>query len=137
MRGKGPKRTGKQELAAIALLTEPTIKAAAEKVGIEEATLFRWLQEKEFKKLCREVKRQAVSQATARLQQSTTLAVDTLRAVMKNPKHGSMARISAAKTVLEMAYKAIELEDVMERLEALESDSEDSDDNFIVRGAGT
>jgi transposase-like protein len=114
----------KQELAVMALLTEPTIKQAAEKVGINEATMHRWLQLDSFQDMFRNAKKQAVSQATARLQQSSSLAVETLNEVMANKKASPMARVTAAKTVLEMCFKAYEIEEIKDRLEKLEDMAE-------------
>lgn len=110
----------KQEIAVLALMTEPTLKEAASKVGVSETTIYRWMQLDEFKTMFRNAKRQAVGQATARLQQSSTLAVETLNEIMANKKASPMARVTAAKTVLEFAYKAYELDDLSERLESLE-----------------
>ncbi|WP_257349060.1 hypothetical protein [Pseudalkalibacillus decolorationis] len=120
MRELEGKLSRKQEIAVMALLTEPTIKQAAEKVQVNEATLYRWLQLEGFQDMYKNAKRQAVEQATARLQQSSTLAVNTLNDVMSNPKAAAMARVTAAKTVLEFAYKAYELDELQERVEALE-----------------
>lgn len=114
------KMTRKMEAAVAALLTAPTIAIAAQAVGISEQTLWRWLQLPEFQGQYREAKRQAVAQAVARLQQATTKAVDTLEAVMDDTASPSSARVTAAKTVLEMAVKAVELEDMAARIEALE-----------------
>ncbi|KZE66170.1 hypothetical protein AWM68_07290 [Fictibacillus phosphorivorans] len=118
------KKGKKQELAIIALLTEPTIKQAAEKVGIGETTIYRWLQTDSFQQLFRSAKNQAVSQATARLQQSSTLAVETLNEVMREKRAPAMARVTAAKTVLEFCYKAYEIDEIKDRLDKLEEVAE-------------
>lgn len=122
--GHGEKRSRKKELAVLALLTESTMKQAAEKAGISEATIWRWMQEADFKEMYRLAKQQAVGQAIARIQQATTQAVDTLYDVMKNKKAPAMARVMASKTVLDVAFKAVEVEDIQARLEALERDIE-------------
>ena len=53
------------------------------------------------------------------VQKSVTKAVDTLLEVMGNGVVES-AKVSAAKTILELAIRAVEIEDLEERLEALE-----------------
>lgn len=73
-----------------------------------------------FQKKYRAAKRQAVTQAVARLQQATTQAVDTLEAIMGDKDAPAGSRVTAAKTVLEMAVKAVELDDLAARIEALE-----------------
>ncbi len=114
------KMTRKMEAAVAALLTAPTIATAAAAVGISEQTLWRWLQNSDFQERYREAKRQAVTQAIARLQQVSSEAVETLQQVMNDPETSASARVSAAKIVLEMALKGSELEDLAARLEQLE-----------------
>ena len=79
-----------------------------------------WLQNDDFKVEYRSAKREAVAQAVTRLQQVAAEAVDTLREVMVKPESKDSARVTAAKTVLELAVKGIELEDLSARVEQLE-----------------
>lgn len=118
--GHGEKWSRKKDAAIVALVTEPTIADAAKKAGISHATLHRWLQIKDFKDAYREAKREAVSAAIARLQRTATEAVDALRDVMNDTESPASARVSAARSILEIAIKAVELEDFERRLEALE-----------------
>ncbi len=110
----------KQEAAIVALLTEPTIESAAKKIGVGETTLFRWLQTEKFQEAYREAKRQAVQQSIAKLQQASGEAVDTLRDVMANDEAPANSRVSSAKAILEMSLKAVEIEDIIKRVEELE-----------------
>ncbi|TEB08635.1 hypothetical protein Psch_02201 [Pelotomaculum schinkii] len=118
--GGKPKITRKMEAAIAALLTAPTIAEAAAAVGVHEQTLWRWLQQEEFQGRYREAKRQAVAQAVARLQQATTKAVDTLEEVMDDDLATPSSRVTAAKTVLDAAFKGIELDDLAARVDELE-----------------
>ncbi|MBU2703184.1 hypothetical protein Ga0466249_004320 [Sporomusaceae bacterium BoRhaA] len=120
MQGHGEKFTQKHELAIIALLTTSSIAEAAKQAGIGETTLWRWLQMPEFAKRYKEAKRQAVGQAISKLQQATTIAVDTLKNVMQDNESKDSARVTAAKTVLELSFKVIELEDLQAKFEELE-----------------
>lgn len=120
-RGHGEKFTRNKEKAVLALLTEPSIGKAAEKVGIAEVTLWRWMQREDFNERYRQAKREAFTQTIGRLQQASTMAVDTLCDVMGNKKASPLARVNAAKTVLEMAHNGIETEEVLERLEKVEN----------------
>ena len=112
--------TPKQHKTIAALLSEPTIEKAAAKVGVGERTLHTWLHEPAFAAAYRAARREAVSQAVARLQQVSTHAVTVLVNVMANTSTPPATRVAAAKTVLEMAIKAVELEDLAARLDALE-----------------
>ena len=119
--GHGEKWSRKKDAAILALVTEPTIADAAKKAGISHATLHRWLQIKDFKDAYREAKREVVSAAIARLQRTATEAVDALRDVMNDAESPANARVSAARAILELAIKAIELEDLEARVEQLEA----------------
>lgn len=120
MAGHGEKKSRKRDVAVMALLTEPTIKQAAEKADIAESTLWRWMQEEGFKEQYEQAKREAVSHATTRLRQSMTSAIDALVDMAENPKTSAMARATAARTLLEFAFKAHENEDIQKRMDALE-----------------
>jgi len=118
--GHGEKQSRKRELLIAALLTEKTIGGAAAKVGIGENTALRWMQDPDFQEDYREARKMAVSQAISQLQQSTTDAVQTLREIMANKKAPASSRVTAARTVLDSSLKAVELEDLVARVEALE-----------------
>ena len=61
-----------------------------------------------------------VQHAIVQVQRATAEAVETLRAVMHDSESPASARVSAAKTILDTAIKAVELEDLEQRLTALE-----------------
>lgn len=108
----------KQLKAITALLSQPTIRDAAKESNISETTLWRWLQEATFQSAYRQARRQVVEQAMSELQASCNAAVATLR---RNLDCGAAnVEVSAAKTILDQAVKAIELTDMEERLAQLE-----------------
>jgi hypothetical protein len=109
-----------QERAIFALLSEPTLKAAAASASISETTLWRWLREPAFKDAYRKARSDALAQATAKLQALAAEAVDTLVEVHRNREIGAHIRVSAARAILELAYKVHEIEDLEARIEALE-----------------
>lgn len=71
MAGHGEKFGRKKEEAIAALLTQPTIEAAARAIGIGTRTMMRWLQRPEFQTAYRKARRDVQIQATARLQQAS------------------------------------------------------------------
>ena len=97
-----------------------TLKAAAASAGISETTLWRWLREPTFKNAYRSARSEALAQATAKLQALAAEAVETLVEVHRNQQIGAHIRVSAARAVLELAYKVHEMEDLEKRIEALE-----------------
>ncbi len=110
----------KKTKALVALLSTKTLAEAAESLKIGEVTLWRWMQEGVFKKVYMEAKKQAVAQAINQLQQATGDAVETLRSVMTDEEAPCNSRVTAAKAVLEMAFKGFEIEDLEARLSNLE-----------------
>lgn len=118
--GDSVKKNKKWELAIAALLTTPTIKEAAEKCGMGENTLLSWLKIPEFAEQYKEAKRQVLDVAINRLQTIAGEAVECLRDVLTNQDNPASARVSAAKSVLELSAKAVEIEDISTRLDELE-----------------
>jgi hypothetical protein len=113
--------TAKQHKVLAALLTEPTVAAAAQKVGVGERTVHTWLSEPAFEAAYRAARREAVGQAIARLQQVSTAAVTVLVRVMASEKTPPSTRGAAAKIVLDTAIRAVELDDLQARIAALEA----------------
>jgi transposase-like protein len=105
-------------LAVSALLSQPSITAAAKTCGVDESTLRRWLRKPKFLALYRNARRQVVEAAIARLQTVTAAAVATLEKNLscKNPA----VEIRAAATILDLALRGVELDDLVTRIEGLE-----------------
>lgn len=120
MNANGSKLTRKQESAIAALLTAPTIEAAAVVVGVGEVTLWRWMKLPEVQEAYRAARHEVVSQAIARLQRACSKAVDTLEEIMADQGAKDSARVNAAKAVLELSLKAGESEELVARVETLE-----------------
>ena len=111
----------RQDRAIAAILNCKTIKEAAIQIDVSERSLYRWLQDEGFKFELRQARREILRQATTRLQQIAGEAVETLHNVMKDHEKATAAsRVSAARTALDYAYRAVELEDLDERVATLE-----------------
>jgi len=123
MKAPGENLSHKQEQAIAALLSETTITAAAEKVGVSEVTLHRWLKLPHFVTAYREVRRQAVEKGTAQIQQASWAASTTLVRLLGSGSDS--VRLRAAQTILDHANKGVEVLDFEERLEALERQAEE------------
>src|SRR6478736_1279573 len=65
----------REDMALVALLTEPTIADAAQRTGVGEATLYRWLQHPEFQAKYHAVRRLLLEHAITQLQAATSEAV--------------------------------------------------------------
>jgi hypothetical protein len=127
MNGHSEKKSRKAEQFIAALLAHPSIEAAAKSVGIGNATAWRWMKDPKLVEQYREARREAMRHTTARLQEAAREAVECLREVQLTGESES-ARVSAARTILEQALKAVDLEDVQHRLDALERAAKPQDE---------
>ena len=96
------------------------MEAAARAVGISSNTLLRWTKEPEFEAAYREARRTASCQSIARLQDALGAAVTTVLKIMLDSKVSAGTRLRAAEIVLAQTAKAIEIEDIDERVAELE-----------------
>jgi len=110
----------KQEEAILALLTQRNVDDAARVAKVAPRTLYRWMKDREFDAAYREAKRAAFSQSIARMHQMSSAAVSTLGKIMVDPNTPASTRVRAADTILNHTSKAIETEDIVARLAALE-----------------
>src|SRR5690242_20575552 len=102
----------KAENLIVCLLREPTIERAAKAAGYSTRHTYRLLGEPEFKAAYAAARRDAIDQATARLQSAAGAAVSVLLMIAADKAASAGARVSAAKTILDAAYRACELQDV-------------------------
>ena len=109
-----------QERAIVALLSHANTRTAAKAVGVDEATLWRWLQDEDFHAAYMTIRRESVSLSIARLQQSTMEAVNTLKAITKDKKAPASARVMAARSIIEYSFKAVQIEDLAARVAEIE-----------------
>lgn len=120
MKGHGTKFGRKKEDAIAALLTQRNLDEAARLVGISPNTLVKWMKDPEFDVSYREARRTVFGQSISRLVQASTAAVSTLLKVMVDPATPSSVKVRAADCVLCHSAKAVEMEDIEDRLAELE-----------------
>ena len=126
MTGHGAKFGRKQEEAIAALLSHRSIEEAARASGVGYKTLLRWLEIREFRQRYLEVRREAVQQAVARMQQATGAASLTILKLMTDPNVPAAVRLRAAESVFGIAMKGVELDDIEARVAELERAAEGS-----------
>jgi hypothetical protein len=112
--------TPKQEEGIIALLNCPSVRKAADQIGVHEKTIYRWLDEEPFMRAYRRARRKAFNQAIGLTQQYAPMAVANLTRIANDPSAPHAARVSACTALLKFSRESIELDDVMERVEGLE-----------------
>lgn len=108
----------KQERFMLALATAPSVTAACEQAGIARSTGQKYLKNVTFKKVWREYRSELMQQTTNQLQNSLE-AVAVLREIMLDDTVSPYARQQAAQTVLTMAYKSHEVDNVLEVIEEI------------------
>ena len=107
MEEKSKELSAKKHKAIVALLQKPTIQKAAKSAGIGETTIHRWLADDSFQTVYLQAKRRLVSHAIARIQNASGEAVDVLVEIFRDKDNPPSTRLTAARTVLEMAMKAV------------------------------
>lgn len=116
--GKRPRR---EEQALVALLTEPTIEAAATACGIGERTLRRWLADPDFAAAYAAARRDVLRQGIGALVGALPEAVRVLRETMNGADVPAQVRVSAARVVVGGWSDAWQADGIEERLAALEA----------------
>lgn len=126
MKGHGSKLNRKMDAAIIALLTQRNLENAARVAGISLATLRRWQDLPEFDKAFRRAQRKAFGQQIARLQQASSAAVITLQKLVVDTNSPPAVRARAAYYIIVLGNKAIEIDDIEQRLTELERAAEET-----------
>lgn len=103
-----------------ALLETSSVEEACRMADINKNTGYKYLKDETFMKEYRSIRRQLMQDVTAKLQKSSIDAVNTLNEVMLDDTATPSSRVQAAKNVLDVAYRSIEIDDTQERLEELE-----------------
>jgi hypothetical protein len=95
-RGHGDKKPRLRERFIMALLSSPSVEAAAESVRITRVTAWRWMQDPALVQRLMEVRRQSMQHAMMRLQAAAGRSVDCLCEVQASSESES-AKVSAAR----------------------------------------
>lgn len=120
-RGHGDKSSRKQEVAIAALISHGTLGASAAASGISESTLRRWLKEPTFQASYADAKRQLLEATINKLRYLGCDAVGVLHEVAVNGKSPASSRVSAGRAIVEVMLRAVEVQDLAERLDRLEA----------------
>lgn len=109
----------KKQIEVIRLiLNENSITAAARKAGIGKSTVYRWLKRRVFKERLETSRAAVFAEAIAALKAAAGAAVDKLVLIMGSKDEGESRR--AATTVLELSFKAVEIDEYETRISTLE-----------------
>ena len=112
--------TPKQVVVLTALLGGRSVENAAKEAKINPATVHRWLNDSAFKEAQRLGRRELAEQALGTLQMVTRTAVAVVAEILTDRTKPASVRLRAAQIVIESTTKWLELQDIVQRLEALE-----------------
>jgi hypothetical protein len=118
--GHGAKPEAVRERAILALLSAKTLGAAADRCGVDESTLRRWMAEERFRSELAEARRAAFQAGMDRVQALTAEAVETLAALMA-PDVPAAVRLGAARTVAELGLHQHDADTIMKKLDEIEA----------------
>lgn len=103
-----------------ALVTSPTIRAAARETGISETTAYRYLRNQAVKQVLSQELDDLLAQMTRRAVDEMGAALDTLVEIHKDKEQGGAQRVSAARVIFAESPKLREAYDLAERVAELE-----------------
>jgi hypothetical protein len=117
---KPPKTQPVEEQLMIALACGATLEGAAAKAGVSERTVYRRLEDPQFRQRLQSFRLDMVERAGAMLTAASMEAVKTLLG-LTDRSYPPAIRLAASRAVLELGIKLRDLYDVEKRLAALES----------------
>ena len=119
-RGHGSKRRKYPEAIA-ALLQAPSVHEAARLAGINPNTLLGWMAEPDFVAQYQDARKAVVDAAIGRMQRLCSKAVQRLEEILDDRDVAPSVTVNACKLVFDTTLKAMEQQQVIERLERLET----------------
>jgi len=113
--------TGRQNIAAMALVRSGSVRQVALESGISEATLWRYRQNPEFQRRIRELTESINKETEAAIRSASTRAVSKLLDLMDTADQDTI-KYAAAKTILDLHFKTVEINEIERQLEELRRD---------------
>jgi len=112
--------SSKQKRGLIALLSEPTMEAAAEASGVSRRTMTRWLGDPAFISELRNAEQAAIDEAVRRLISLVHNSVALLGSIVEDAEQPISQRRMAAEAILDFMMKLRSTRDLETRIEELE-----------------
>jgi transposase-like protein len=112
------KSADRKEKAILALLGGATILETSVQAGVSKRTLFKWLQELEFRQRLEQEKNNVRDRDINLLKATLGDAINAARVLLGS--QSERVRLTACQILLEYGFKAIELSEIVERIQKLE-----------------
>ena len=101
------------------MLAAPSIEEGCKRARISKAAVYEWLKDEAFRQELKRQRAAAIEQALDSLKANLTKATETLVKHMNSERENISIR--AAESIIEFAQKALEHEELEQRIEALET----------------
>jgi hypothetical protein len=123
-------RNRKEDNILQALLTHRTIREAAEAARVSERVIYDYLNDPAFESRYKAARDDVIRGVSNHLREQMNEAVDVIGGIMRDAENRPQDRLSAAKAVLEYGDKFIENNDILERIEKLEANAGNEQENI-------
>jgi len=127
--------TGKKAKAVELLAQGLSPVEVADKVGVSDRTVRRWVKRPEVANALRELQREALHGIARRLRALAQHATDALGHVLKSEDTPPAVRVSSARVILEFVVRLEEIEklrELEERIEGIERSLQEAGDEKMV-----
>lgn len=114
------KKSENYENVALCILTTSTFDEASKKSGVSVATIGRYRKDAEFQKVLNSIKEQLFNESMQKAQGYCLESLEVLKVIMNDNSATDSARVSAARTILELGISANDKECIIEKIEELE-----------------
>lgn len=114
-------RNVRRQNAVPVIVASPTIKAAAATMGVAEKTVYRWLQDPDFKDELQRAQDSMAREAARAVTRAAVGALSVLEGIMSDTDKTPGVRIAAARTILEQAIRVYGQEGDQRRQDAMRS----------------
>ena len=112
--------TRKDEIIIAALLSNPTVKAAAAACGVSETVIYDRLRTKAFKEKYDTARREVLEQSAAFIQGMVSEAIQKMHDVMNDPNASQQVQLNAAEAITRNCLKLTEQADILTQLAELQ-----------------
>ena len=114
--------TRRQRAALPHLIASPSLEEGCRKARVSRTTVYAWLKEPDFQAELKHLRQALVDEAFERLKTGLTQAVNKLLELLQ--AEGQLGiQLRAAQTLVDQGIKAVELQDLESRIEALEQEA--------------
>ena len=109
----------RSETIIAALLSNPTVRAAAAACGVSETQIYARLRNAAFKEKYDAARRELLEQSTAYIQGIVSEAIQKMRDVMNDPDASQQVQLNAAEAITRNSLKLTEQADILAQLAEL------------------